>query len=101
MASSTGGSFSVLFLHCEMEDFVEEQQQQQTEIIESAPAASVPIPITDETTSLEQPGPTSMVQSLLQEQADETGGKKKKKKKKAKTGRQKELVNIHLISSNK
>jgi len=79
-----------------MEDIAEEQQQQRTEIVESSPVASVPVP-TDEITKTEQPATTSLVQSLLQEQSDETGDKKKKKKKKAKTGRQKELVNIDLV----
>lgn len=80
-----------------MEDIAEEEQHS-NEITESLSVAPVPI-ITDETTTkTEQPATTSLVQSLLQEQADETtDGKKKKKKKKAKTGRQKELVNIDLI----
>lgn len=80
-----------------MEDIAEEQSQP-TEITESLTVAPVPIPIDGiTTTTTEQPAATSLVQSLLQEQTDEAEGKKKKKKKKAKTGRQKELVNIDFI----
>ena len=77
-----------------MEDTTEERQQQAIEVVESSPV--VPLPVsTDETIQTEQPSAAaSLLQSLLQEQPDETGDKKKKKKKKAKTGRQKELVNI-------
>jgi hypothetical protein len=77
-----------------MEEIVEEQP---TKMIESSPVPYVPVP-TDEPTKIEQPPATvSLVQSLLQDQSDEVGGKKKKKKKKAKTGRQKELVNIDFF----
>ncbi len=95
LANTTVVSFSVLSLHCEMEDIAEEQQQQ-TEKTESSSVAPVAV-LTNETTKPEQPPATittSLLQSLLQEQSDETGDKKKKKKKKAKVGRQKELVNI-------
>lgn len=81
-----------------MEDIAaKEQQQLQNKIIESSSVVSLPVP-TDETTKTEQLPTTSLVDSLLQEQSNETEDKKKKKKKKGKTGRQKELVNIEFIN---
>lgn len=85
-----------------MEGVVEEQQQQppqqqQTELIGSSTVVpALAVVSTDDPTKSEQPAVTSLVQSLLQDQADEKDGKKKKKKKKAKTGRQKELVLIEI-----
>ncbi|CAF2604281.1 unnamed protein product [Rotaria sp. Silwood2] len=74
-----------------MEDIAEEQQQ--TEINEYTSTAPLPIP-TDETTKIEQAATTSLVQSLLQGQADEIEDKKKKKKKKGKAGREKEIERL-------
>ncbi|CAF1043717.1 unnamed protein product [Rotaria sordida] len=80
-----------------MEDIAEEQQQ--TEINESISAAPLPVS-TDEATKIEQPATTSLVQSLLQEQADEIVDKKKKKKKKGKAGRDKELERLTKATKN-
>jgi hypothetical protein len=79
-----------------MENIDEEEEQQQTEVIESPDVESRP-ESADETAKIEQPQTTSLVQSLLLEQTKEIDDKKKKKKKKVKTGREKELVKIFMV----
>ena len=66
------------------------EEQPHADVIESIPAMAEPVS-TDQGEAAEPTGATSLIQSLLVEQADETGDKKKKKKK-VKTARQKELV---------
>ncbi|CAF1949782.1 unnamed protein product [Rotaria magnacalcarata] len=70
-------------------------EQKQTEANDTTFVVTGPVPSTDETTTnAVQPVAASLVQSLLQEQVDETGDKKKKKKKKGKAGREKELERL-------
>lgn len=71
--------------------------QQQIQVNESNSEVSAPVPI-DATKTVEQPATTSLVQSMLQAQADEAEDKKKKKKKKAKPAREREIVIISFIS---
>jgi hypothetical protein len=72
-------------------DDEDEEEQQPIEVIESPDVESQP-GSADVTAKVEQPQPTSLIQSLLFEP---TEGKKKKKK--VKTDRQKELVKIFII----
>ncbi|CAF1475870.1 unnamed protein product [Rotaria sp. Silwood1] len=80
-----------------MEDTAEEQRQ--TKINEFTSAAPHPVSA-DEATKTEQQTTTSLVQSLLQGQADEIEDKKKKKKKKGKAGREKELERLTKATKN-
>jgi hypothetical protein len=73
-----------------------DEEQEETQDIESihieSPSGSI-----HETTKAEQSQPTSLIQSLLLEQTEDTNNKKKKK---VKTGRQKELVNMWSYQEN-
>jgi len=73
-----------------------DEEQEETQDIESihieSPSGSI-----HETTKVEQSQPTSLIQSLLLEQTEDTNNKKKKK---VKTGRQKELVNMCSYQEN-
>jgi hypothetical protein len=75
---------------------LDDEKQEETQDIESihieSPSGSI-----HETTKVEQSQPTSLIQSLLLEQAEDTNNKKKKK---VKTARQKELVNMCSYQEN-